>query len=595
MSDSNTTDFTNPSTFILMGVPGLEAAHVWISIPFCTMYVIAVLGNFTILFIVKMEPSLHVPMYYFLCMLSVSDLVMSTSTLPKTLSIFWFNSREIDFSACLTQMYFIHCFSSMESGILVAMAFDRYVAICDPLRHSTILTNPLVAKIGLAVVLRGGMLILPNPLLARRWSYCRTNIIPHTYCEHIAVVQLACTDIRVSSYYSLSMAFIVTGLDVIFIAVSYTQILRVIFSLPTMDARLKTFGTCSSHICVILAFYVPGLFSFLTHRFIHNVPQHFHILIANLYLLVPPMLNPIIYGVRTKQIRVRLLRLFTHKGCWREKGVGRGYLRGIPRETRLSQDSQPMYYFLCMLAITDLVRSTSILPKTLSIFWFNSREIDFSACLTQMYFIHCFLVMESGILVAMAFDRYVAICHPLRHSTILTNLVVAKISLAVVLRSCMVVLPYPFLVRQWPYCRTNIISHTHCEHMAVVKLACADTHVSSYYGLFVVLCVRGLDVFFIALSYIQILRAIFSLPAKDARLKTFGTCGSHLCVILASYIPGLFSSLTYRFGHYVPLHFQVLMANMCLLVPPMLNPIIYGVRTKQFRVRLLQLFTHKGT
>ncbi|CAM4361747.1 unnamed protein product [Lepidochelys kempii] len=106
------------------------------------MYAIAILGNFTILFIVKSEPSLHGPMYYFLCMLAVTDLVLSTSILPKTLSIFWFNSGEIDFNACLTQLYFIYCFSWMESGIFVAMAFDRYVAICHPLRHSTILTNP---------------------------------------------------------------------------------------------------------------------------------------------------------------------------------------------------------------------------------------------------------------------------------------------------------------------------------------------------------------------------------------------------------------------------------------------------------------------
>ncbi|CAM4312978.1 unnamed protein product [Caretta caretta] len=163
-------------------------------------------------------------------------------------------------------MYFIHCFSTMESGILVAMAFDRYVAICDPLRHSTILTNPVVAKIGLAVVLRGSMLVLPHLFLARRWPYCRTNIIPHSYCEHIAVVKLACDDTRVSSYYSLFAAFLVTA-----------------------------------------------LFSFIMHRFGHNVALHFHVLLANVYLLVPPGLNPIIYGVRTKQILDRLLRLFTYK------------------------------------------------------------------------------------------------------------------------------------------------------------------------------------------------------------------------------------------------------------------------------------------
>ncbi|XP_065267367.1 olfactory receptor 52M1-like [Emys orbicularis] len=314
MSDSNTTDFTNPSTFILLGIPGLEAAHVWISIPFFTMYAIAILGNFTILFIVKMEPSLHGPMYYFLCMLAVSDLILCTSILPKTLSIFWFNSKEINFSACLTQMYFIHCFLLMDSGILVAMALDRYVAICDPLRHSTTLTNSVVAKISLAVVLRSGLLVLPYLLLAKRWPYCRTNIIPHTHCEHMAVVKLACADTRVSSYYGLFVIFCVIILDVFFIAVSYTQILRAIFGLPTKDARLKTFGTCGSHLCAILAFYIPGLFSSLTYRFGQNVPLHFHVLMANMYLLVPSMLNPIIYGVKTKQIRDRLLQLFTHKG-----------------------------------------------------------------------------------------------------------------------------------------------------------------------------------------------------------------------------------------------------------------------------------------
>ncbi|CAM5073824.1 unnamed protein product, partial [Eretmochelys imbricata] len=202
----------------------------------------------------------------------------------------------------------------VESGIFVAMALDRYMAICHPLRHSTILTNPVVAKIGLAVVLRGGMLTLPSILLARQWPYCRTNIIPHTHCEHLAVVKLACADTSVSSYYGLFVVFCVMGLDMIFITMSYTQILRALFSLPTKDARLKIFGTCSSHLSAILAFYIPGLFSFLMYHFGLNLPLHFHILIANMYLLVPPMINPIIYGVRTKQNRDRLLQLITHKG-----------------------------------------------------------------------------------------------------------------------------------------------------------------------------------------------------------------------------------------------------------------------------------------
>ncbi|XP_044859616.1 protein FAM205A-like [Mauremys mutica] len=129
--------------------------------------------------------------------------------------------------------------------------------------------------------------------------------------------------------------------------------------------------------------------------------------------------------------------------------------------------------------------------------------------------------MESGILVAMAFDRYVAICNPLRYSMILKNSVVAKICLAVVLRSGIITLPYPFLVRQWPYCRTNNIPHFYCGYIAVLKLACADIRINSYYGLFNLISVSGMDMFFIAVSYSLILRAIFRLPTKDARLKTF--------------------------------------------------------------------------
>ncbi|XP_074834056.1 olfactory receptor 52R1-like [Carettochelys insculpta] len=314
MPDSNTTDFTNPSTFILLGIPGLEAAYIWISIPFCAMYTVALLGNLTILYVVKMEPSLHAPMYYFLCMLAITDLVLCTSILPKTLSIFWFNFREINFSACLTQMYFIKGFFMIESGILVLMALDRYIAICDPLRHPTILTNHVVAMTGLAILLRGCVIVLPYLLLARQFLYCRSNIIPHTHCEHMAVLKLACADITFSNSYGLFVVFCVTGLDAVFIAVSYTQILRAIFRLPTKDARLKTFGTCLSHLCAILAFYIPRLFSSLMSRFGENLPQHFHILSANMYLLLPPTLNPIIYGVKTKQMRDRLLLLFPRFG-----------------------------------------------------------------------------------------------------------------------------------------------------------------------------------------------------------------------------------------------------------------------------------------
>ncbi|XP_029457874.1 olfactory receptor 52R1-like [Rhinatrema bivittatum] len=299
-----------PSAFILTGIPGLEAAHIWISIPFCGMYIMACIGNCIILYIIKTERSLHEPMYYFLSMLAVTDLVLSTSVSPKMLAIFWFHSNEISFDSCLIQLFFVHCFSSTESGIFLAMAIDRYVAICNPLRHSVILSSPVIVRIGLVILVRGVLLISPFCFLLIRLPFCTNKVILHSYCEHMAVAKLACADTIINIVYGLIVAFWVVGFDVTFIALSYFMILRVVFRLPSRAARIKALSTCGSHICVILAFYIPALFTFLTHRFGHNVPLHILIIVASLYLLVPPMFNPIIYGMKTKQIHSRVQAMF---------------------------------------------------------------------------------------------------------------------------------------------------------------------------------------------------------------------------------------------------------------------------------------------
>ncbi|KAM9172869.1 olfactory receptor 52N4-like [Pangshura tecta] len=295
---------SDPSTFILTGIPGLEAAHIWISIPFSIFYFIALLGNFMVLFVVGKEETLHKPMYLLLCMLALTDITISNSVIPKALCIFWFNLRGITVvDGCLTQMFFFQAISIMHSGILVTMAFDRYVAICNPLRYATILTNARIAKLGLVGLIRAVLFMLPPPLLLSRQPFCANRIIPHTYCDHMAVAKMSCGDITVNRMYGLVLAFLVIGSDLTFIALSYGQIIKALLRISSKKAHQKAFSTCTAHLFVILMSYPPGLFSILTHRFSQGIAPHIHIIIANLYFVTPPMLNPIVYGVYTKELR----------------------------------------------------------------------------------------------------------------------------------------------------------------------------------------------------------------------------------------------------------------------------------------------------
>ncbi|KAM4845290.1 olfactory receptor 52N2-like [Thomomys bottae] len=310
MSGINGSSLT-PAYFILNGIPGLEAAHLWVSLPFCCMYFIAVAGNGGLIYLISHEEALHRPMYYFLAMLSLTDISGCNTFVPSMLCIFWFNLKAIGFNACLVQMFFIHMLAGMESGVLMLMALDRYVAICYPLRYATILTNAVITKVGLATFARNVLIMIPFTFLIKRLPYCKGNLIHHTYCDHMSVAKLSCGNIKINVIYGLIAALLIGGFDMVCIFMSYTLIIRAVLALSSADARHKAFSTCTSHICAIIITYVPAFFNFFTHRFgEHTIPHHVHILIANLYLLLPPTLNPVIYGVKTKQIQEGVIKLF---------------------------------------------------------------------------------------------------------------------------------------------------------------------------------------------------------------------------------------------------------------------------------------------
>nr|XP_019571340.1 PREDICTED: olfactory receptor 51F1-like [Rhinolophus sinicus] len=303
-------------TFLLTGIPGLETVHTWISIPFCCLYAIALSGNSMVLFVIITQQSLHEPMYYFLSMLSATDLGLTVSTMLTTLAILWFNAREISLDTCIIQMFFLHGFTVMESGVLVAMSFDRYVAICYPLRYTTILTNSRIIQIGLLMIIRTVVLIVPLLLLLKSLYFCKANVLSHSYCYHPDVIKLACSDTRANSICGICGLIdlgLTTGVDTPCIVLSYILIIRSVLSIASPEERHKAFSTCVSHIGAVTIFYIPMMSLSLVHRYGLSAPKVVHSMMANIYLLLPPVLNPIIYSVKTKQIRRAILRLLLTK------------------------------------------------------------------------------------------------------------------------------------------------------------------------------------------------------------------------------------------------------------------------------------------
>nr|XP_006136907.1 olfactory receptor 51G2-like [Pelodiscus sinensis] len=309
MTTCNETNISR-TTFLLAGIPGLEAVGPWISIPFCSMYLVAILGNGLILFVIKTRKSLHQPMYLFLSMLCVTDLGLSASTLPTVLSVFLFNMREIDVDLCLAQLFFVHTCSLMESSVLLAMAFDRFVAIRHPLRYASILTSARIGNVGLVTIIRAIGLHIPAPILLKRLPYSRIQPLSYSYCLHPDIMKMACADTTPNSYYGLFTVLSTLGLDSVLIVLSYVMILNTVLSLTSWRERLKALNTCISHICVTLLFYTPLLSLSMIHRFMKNALPLSQILSTYLHLLLPPVLNPIVYSIKTKEIRKQIMKFF---------------------------------------------------------------------------------------------------------------------------------------------------------------------------------------------------------------------------------------------------------------------------------------------
>ncbi|KAM9658660.1 LOW QUALITY PROTEIN: olfactory receptor 52B4-like [Trichechus inunguis] len=294
----------------LLGIPGQEDLHTWISISLFISYVFALLGNGLLVFIILTKSGLHEPIYLFLCMLAGVDIVFATTTEPKVLTIFWCNYREISLIGYIAHLCFQLSAFISESGILLIMTFDRYIAVRYPLRYTTIVSHSLTRKIGVAVFLRAHCIIFLMTFHRKRLTFCRNNILPHTFCKHIGLAKYGCDDICINTWYGFFILMFTVVFDVVLIFASYVLILHTVFHIPSQDAHYKAFNTCGSHVCVMILFYGPGIFSVLKQCF---GLIHVHILLASTTLLAPPMLNSLIYGVKTKQMRDQVVYVFSPK------------------------------------------------------------------------------------------------------------------------------------------------------------------------------------------------------------------------------------------------------------------------------------------
>ncbi|XP_051005552.1 olfactory receptor 56A4-like isoform X2 [Acomys russatus] len=300
--NKNNTSSILVSDFLLICFPNFQTWQHWLSLPLSLLFLLAMGANATLLITIRMEASLHEPMYYLLSLLSLLDIVLCLTVIPKVLAIFWFDSKSISFSACFLQMFVMNSFLTMESCTFMVMAYDRYVAICKPLQYPSIITDQFVARAAIFVATRNGILTMPIPILSSQLRYC-VRIIKNCICTNMSVSKLSCDDITFNKLYQFVIGWTLLGSDLILIVISYSFIFNVVLRIKAEGAVAKALSTCGSHFILILFFSTVLLVLVITNLARERIPPDVPILLNILHHLIPPALNPIVYGVRTREIK----------------------------------------------------------------------------------------------------------------------------------------------------------------------------------------------------------------------------------------------------------------------------------------------------
>ncbi|XP_076714934.2 olfactory receptor 7G2-like [Callospermophilus lateralis] len=272
-----------------------------------SMYLVTVLGNLLIILAVSSDPHLHTPMYFFLSNLSLTDICMSTSTIPKMLVNIQAQSRSVSYTGCLSQVFFFLVFLVLENCLLTAMAYDRYVAICHPLMY-TIIMNPslcvLLVLISLFISIVNSLL---HTLMVLRLSFCTELEIPDFFCELAHVIKPACSDTLINYILIYFFSVILGGSALFGIIFSYAQIASCLLRMPSAGRKYKAFSTCGSHLLVVSLFYGTGFGVYLSSV---TESSRKTAVASMMYSVVPPMLNPFIYSLRNRDMKEVLGKIF---------------------------------------------------------------------------------------------------------------------------------------------------------------------------------------------------------------------------------------------------------------------------------------------
>ncbi|XP_039742468.1 olfactory receptor-like protein DTMT [Pteropus medius] len=299
------------SEFFLLGLPiEPEQQNLFYAL-FLAMYLTTILGNLLIIVLIYLDSHLHTPMYLFLSNLSFSDICFSSVTIPKLLHDMQSQDSSIPYAGCLTQMYFFLFFADLESFLLVAMAYDRYVAICLPL-HYTAIMNP---KLCLSLVVLSWVLTtlhaMLHTLLMARLYFCANSVIPHFFCDMSALLKLSCSDTRVNELVIIFMGGLILVIPFLLIIMSYARIVSSILKVPSARGIRKAFSTCGSHLSVVSLFYGTVIGLYLCPSANNSTVKE--TVMAVMYTVVTPMLNPFIYSLRNRDMKGALRRVFFKK------------------------------------------------------------------------------------------------------------------------------------------------------------------------------------------------------------------------------------------------------------------------------------------